>query len=105
MLRANLNKSGVRVCGARPLTRQPGATNVRTAMYKKDKADGTTSRLEWTPKTYAMVGGLVMAVAGTYGLMMGKPAGVVRTEGSPGSITEKGSAGAQESVTGRRLDR
>lgn len=51
MLRANLNKSGVRVCGARPLTRQPRATNVRTAMYKKDRPDGTTSQLEWTPKT------------------------------------------------------
>ena len=27
------------------------ATGVRTAMYKHDKPDGTTSTLEWTPKT------------------------------------------------------
>jgi hypothetical protein len=51
MLRANIAKSGLRGNGARPLARQPHFTNVRTAMYKKDKPDGTTSQLEWTPKT------------------------------------------------------
>ncbi|KAK4112804.1 hypothetical protein N656DRAFT_779034 [Canariomyces notabilis] len=90
MLRANIGKQGIRVCnGARPVTRPRRATNVRTAMYRKDSPDGTTSQLEWTPKTYAMIGGSILAVAGLYGLMMGKPGGVIRTEKSPVSTTEK----------------
>jgi hypothetical protein len=28
---------------------------VRTAMYKKDKPDGTSSQLEWNPKTYVSI--------------------------------------------------
>lgn len=51
MLRANIARSGLRGSGLRPQTRQPRATNVRTAMYKKDGPDGTTSQLQWTPKT------------------------------------------------------
>jgi hypothetical protein len=50
MLRASIARSGLRG-NVRPLTRQPRITNVRTAMYKKDKPDGTSSTLEWTPKT------------------------------------------------------
>jgi hypothetical protein len=39
-----------------------------------------------------MLGGGILAVAGGYGYMMGHPDAVVRTEGSPVSITEKGAA-------------
>ncbi|KAL2127626.1 hypothetical protein VTI74DRAFT_10391 [Chaetomium olivicolor] len=96
MLRAhNVARSGLRGGGTRPLTRQPHVTNVRTAMYKKDRPDGTTSQLEWTPKTYAMVGGSILAVAGGYGYMMGKPYKVVGSEKSPASITEKASQDAK----------
>ncbi|KAK4244143.1 hypothetical protein C7999DRAFT_17564 [Corynascus novoguineensis] len=89
MLRANIAKCTVRGSGARPLILQPRATNVRTAMYKKDRPDGTTSKLEWTPKTWAAIGGSILGVAGGYGYMMGKPHKVVGTDSSPVSTTEK----------------
>ncbi|KAL2017335.1 hypothetical protein VTK56DRAFT_2308 [Thermocarpiscus australiensis] len=92
MLRATITRSGLTGSGARPLTRQLHATNVRTVMYKKDRPDGTTSQLEWTPKTYAVIGGAILGVAGLYGLMMGKPYKVVGSEASPASITEHASA-------------
>ncbi|KAL2166556.1 hypothetical protein VTG60DRAFT_2503 [Thermothelomyces hinnuleus] len=91
MLRTNAAKSALRGHGgARPLTRPLRVTNVRTAMYKKESPDGTTSKLEWTPKTWAAVGGSILAVAGGYGYMMGKPQKVVGTDHSPVSVTEKG---------------
>ncbi|KAK4121513.1 hypothetical protein N657DRAFT_622822 [Parathielavia appendiculata] len=92
MLRANIAKFPLRGSGARPLTRQPRITNVRTAMYKNDGPDGTTSTLVAGPKTYAMVGGLIMTVMGTYGYMMSHPQDTQRVEGSPVSTTEAGAA-------------
>jgi hypothetical protein len=39
-----------------------------------------------------VVGGSILAVAGGYGYMMGKPYKVVRSEKSPSATTEKASA-------------
>lgn len=44
-----------------------------------------------------MIGGSILGVAGLYGLMMGKPGGVTRTEKSPVSTTEKDSSVANKS--------
>ncbi|KAL2257897.1 hypothetical protein VTK26DRAFT_9004 [Humicola hyalothermophila] len=83
----NTAKSGLSGC-ARPLTRQPGIRNVRSAMYKSDRPDGSTSRLEMTPKTWAAIGGCLAVCAG-YGYMMGTPQKVVRSEGSTAATTER----------------
>ncbi|KAK3306347.1 uncharacterized protein B0T15DRAFT_552080 [Chaetomium strumarium] len=95
ILRANLIKiqSVLRGSGARPLTRQPRATNARSIMYKKDKADGTSSTLTMTPQTWAALGGL-LAVAVGYGYMMSHPDKVIRSESSPASTTEVNSGDA-----------
>ncbi|KAK4234646.1 hypothetical protein C8A03DRAFT_18495 [Achaetomium macrosporum] len=93
MLRANLAKSALRGSGARPLTRPLRVTNIRTVMYKKDKADGTSSTLQMTPKTWAVVGGLLAVCAG-YGYMMGHPDKVIRSEPSPASTSEANSGDA-----------
>jgi hypothetical protein len=42
-----------------------------------------------------VIGGSILAVAGGYGYMMGKPYKVVGSEQSPASITEKASADAK----------
>ncbi|KAL2163916.1 hypothetical protein VTH06DRAFT_3128 [Thermothelomyces fergusii] len=75
-----------RTNAARPLLarRPPRLANARTVVYKRDSPDGTTSQLQW-----AALGGSILAVAGGYGYMMGKPQQVVRTDQSPVAITEK----------------
>ncbi|KAL1841090.1 hypothetical protein VTJ49DRAFT_7421 [Mycothermus thermophilus] len=88
MLRAAIARIALRGT-ARPVVRQPRIANVRTAMYKTDGPDGTTSTMRWTPKTMAAVGAGMLAVYGTYGYMMAKPQKVTQSEASPASITER----------------
>jgi hypothetical protein len=48
--------------------------------------------LQLTAFSFAVVGGSILAVAGGYGYMMGKPYTVVRSEKSPAATTERASA-------------
>ncbi|KAK4097865.1 hypothetical protein N658DRAFT_392532, partial [Parathielavia hyrcaniae] len=93
MLRSRIARSALRGnSGARPRTSQPRLSNVRTAMYKKDGPDGTTSTLNFGPKSYALVGGFIVVVMGTYSFVMGHPENTQRVEGSPAAATTEAGA-------------